>query len=81
MVGDFPEPGQDSLAAQVQPAQSLGLLLQELFVHGGPVHEHVVADTGFGFGVGGGVGLRPTASAAWRSVMDPERTKWAKATS
>jgi hypothetical protein len=32
-------------------------LLHEVFVHGGPVLEHVGADPGFGFGVGGGVGV------------------------
>ena len=32
-------------------------LLDELLLHGGPVLEHVGADTGFGFGVGGGVGV------------------------
>jgi hypothetical protein len=57
-VGDFPEAGQDSLAAQVQPALLLGLLLQEVLMHGGPVLEHVGADPGFGFGVGGGVGVK-----------------------
>jgi hypothetical protein len=57
-VGDFPEAGQDSLAAQVQPALLLRLLLQEAIVHGGPVLEHVGADPGFGFGVGGGVGVK-----------------------
>ena len=43
--------------AQVQPALLLRLLLQEAIVHGGPVLEHVGADPGFGFGVGGGVGV------------------------
>jgi hypothetical protein len=56
-VGDFPEAGQDSLAAQVPPALFLRFLLQEAIVHGGPVLEHVGADPGFGFGVGGGVGV------------------------
>jgi hypothetical protein len=56
-IGDFPEAGQDSLAAQVLPALLLRLLLQEAIVHGGPVLEHVGADAGFGFGVGGGVGV------------------------
>jgi hypothetical protein len=56
-VGDFPEAGQDSLAAQVLPALFLRFLLQEAIVHGGPVLEHVGADPGFGFGVGGGVGV------------------------
>jgi hypothetical protein len=56
-VGDFPEAGEDSLAALVQPALLLGLLLHELFMYGGPVLEHVGADPGFGFGVRGGVGV------------------------
>ena len=34
-----------------------GFLLDELLLHGGPVLDHVGADTGFGFGVGGGVGV------------------------
>ena len=56
-VGDCPEAGQDSLAAQVQAAPLVRFLLQETIVHGGPVLEHVGADPGFGFGVGGGVGV------------------------
>jgi hypothetical protein len=36
-------------------AQSFRLLLDEPFLQDGPVLEHVGADTGFGFGVGGGV--------------------------
>jgi len=56
-VGNFPEAGQNSFAVQVQPVQSVGLLLDELLLHGGAVLEHVGADTGFGFGVGGGVGV------------------------
>jgi hypothetical protein len=32
-------------------------LLHALFVHGGPVLDHVFADTGFEFGVGGGAGV------------------------
>src|ERR1700693_1708785 len=55
--GDFPEAGQYLFAVQVQPVQSLGLLLDELLLHGGAVLEHVGADTGFGFSVGGGVGV------------------------
>ncbi len=35
----------------------VGLLLDELLLHGGAVLEHVGADMGFGFGVGGGVGV------------------------
>jgi hypothetical protein len=56
-IGDFPEAGQDSLAAQLQPALLLRFLLHEAIVHGGPVLEHVGAHAGFGFGVGGGVGV------------------------
>jgi hypothetical protein len=33
----FPSAGQDLFAAQVQPAQSLGFLLDELLLHGGTV--------------------------------------------
>src|ERR1700689_747843 len=43
--------GTPGLAGQV------GLLVDELLLHGGAVLEHVVADTGLGFGVGGGVGV------------------------
>jgi hypothetical protein len=56
-VGDFPEAVQYSFAVQVKAAQTVGLLLDELLLHGSAVLEHVVADTGFGFGVGGGVGV------------------------
>ena len=56
-VGDFPEAVQYLFAVQVQAAQSLGLLLDELLLHGGAVLEHVGANMGFGFGVGGGVGV------------------------
>ena len=35
----------------------VGLLLDELLLHGGAVLEHEGADTGLGFGVGGGVGV------------------------
>jgi hypothetical protein len=57
-VGDFPEAVQDSLAAQVPPAQFLRFLLHALFVYDGLVLEHVVANTGFGFGIGGGVRVK-----------------------
>jgi hypothetical protein len=56
-VGDFPEAGQDSLAALIQPALLLKFLLHEAIMHGRPVLEHVGADPGVGFGVGGGVGV------------------------
>ena len=69
-VCDFPESGQDLLAAQTLPALFLhgtlrgkpglagqvGILLNELLLDGGPMLEHVGADTGLGLGVGGGVG-------------------------
>ncbi len=45
------------LAARVQGAQAFGLLLDDLLLHTGTVLEHVGADTGFGFDVGGGVGV------------------------
>ena len=35
----------------------VGFLLDELLLNGGAVLEHVGADTGLGFGVGGGVGV------------------------
>ena len=35
---------------------SCGILLNELLLDGGPMLEHVGADTRLGFGVGGGVG-------------------------
>ena len=63
-IGDFPEAGQYLFAVQVQPALSfhgtpgqVSLLLDELLLHGGAVLEHEGADTGLGFGVGGGVGV------------------------
>ena len=46
---------EDPVATDVQLAQRVGLLLDELLLDGGSVVEHVGADTGFGFGVGGGV--------------------------
>jgi hypothetical protein len=54
-VGDFPEAGQDLVAAYTEPAEFPGILLDELLLNGGTVLEHVGADTGFGFGVGGGI--------------------------
>jgi hypothetical protein len=63
-ISDFPEACQYLLAVQAQPAQSLygtpgqvDLLLDELLLHCGAVLKHVGADAGFGFGVGGGVGV------------------------
>jgi hypothetical protein len=53
--------GQYLFSVQAQPAQSLGLLLNELLLHGGAVLEHVGADAGLGFGVGGGVGVEADA--------------------
>jgi hypothetical protein len=44
-------------AVEIEPAQSVGLLLDKLLLHGGAVLEHVGAYPGFGFGVGGGVGV------------------------
>jgi len=52
-VGDFPEAGQDLAAAQVEPAQFLGILLDELLLHGGAMLQHVGSDARLGFGVGG----------------------------
>src|SRR5271156_6498305 len=54
-AGEFPEAVQDSLAAQVEAGHRF--LLYELLLHTGTVLEHVVADTGFGFDVDGGVGV------------------------
>ncbi len=59
----------------------LGLLLDDLFVQGDPVLVHVDLNTGFGFDEAEVSGSRPTASAARRSVMVPERIRWAKAIS
>jgi hypothetical protein len=61
-LGEFPEAVQYSFAVEVQPALSVSLLLDEPLLDeplldGGAVLDHVVADTGFGFGVGGGVGV------------------------
>jgi hypothetical protein len=56
-VGDFPETGQDLVAAHVESAEFLGILLDELLLNGGTVLEHVGADTRLGFGVGGGIGV------------------------
>ena len=51
-------------AVQMKTAQFLhgtpgqvGFLLDELLLHGGAMLEHEGADTGLGFGVGGGVGV------------------------
>jgi hypothetical protein len=52
-VRDFPEAGQDLVAAHVEPVEFLGILLDELLLNGGTVFKHVGADTRFGFGVGG----------------------------
>ena len=56
-MGDFPEARQYLLAVRTEAGQWLGLLLQGLLLDGGGVLEHVGADTGFGFGVGGRVGV------------------------
>jgi hypothetical protein len=45
-VGDFPEAGQDLVTAEVEPAQSFGILLDELLLDGGPMLERGGADTG-----------------------------------
>ena len=55
--GQFPEPGQDLVATEVQLAQPFGFLVDQFFFDGGAVLDHVVADAGLGFGVGGGVGI------------------------
>jgi hypothetical protein len=44
-------PGQAGQAGQV------GFLIEKLLLQGGTVLGHVGADTGLGFGVGGGVGV------------------------
>jgi hypothetical protein len=56
-VGDFPEAVQDLFAAQFPPALALNFLIEELFMRGGTVLEHVGTNTGLGFGVGGSVGV------------------------
>jgi hypothetical protein len=56
-------------------------LLDELLLHGVAVLEHVVADTGLGFGVGGGVGVEADGFGGMTVVMAPERTRRAKAIS
>jgi hypothetical protein len=55
--GQFPEPGQDLVAAKVQLAQPFGFLVHQPFPDGGAVLRHVGADARLGFGVGGGVGI------------------------
>ena len=57
-VGDFPESGQNLLAAQILPAQFLGILLDELLLNGGPMLKHIGTDTRLGFGVGSGIGVK-----------------------
>jgi hypothetical protein len=56
-VGNVPETGQDSVAAHVEPAEFLGILLDNLLLYGGAMLKHPGADTRLGFGVGGGVGV------------------------
>ena len=56
-IGQFPEPGQDLVATQVQLAQPFGFLVHQPFPDGGAVLDHVVADAGLGLGVGSGVGI------------------------
>jgi hypothetical protein len=53
-IAQFPGPGQDLVAAKVQFAQTFGVLVHQPFPHGGAVLDHVGADAGLGFGVGGG---------------------------
>jgi len=45
-LGDFPEAVQDLFAALFLPALSVWFLLDELLLQGGPVLEHVGANTG-----------------------------------
>jgi len=52
------------LAPLVLATQSLCFLLDELLLDGGTVLDHVVADTGLGFGVSGGVGVEAHGWAA-----------------
>jgi hypothetical protein len=47
-------PGQ---AGQAGQAGQVGFLIEKLLLQGGTVLGHVGADTGLGFGVGGGVGV------------------------
>jgi hypothetical protein len=54
-VGNIPETGQDLVAAHVEPAEFLGILLDEVLLNGGTMFKHVGADTRLGFGVGGGI--------------------------
>jgi hypothetical protein len=56
-IGQFPQPGQDLVATQLQLAQPFGFLVHQLFSDGGAVPDHVGADAGLGFGVGGGFGI------------------------
>ena len=56
-IGQFPEPGQDLVATKVQLAQPFGFLVHQLFLNGGAVLDHVGANAGLGFGVGGGFGI------------------------
>jgi hypothetical protein len=56
-IGQFPEPGQDLVATKVQLAQPFGFLVYQPFLDGGAVLDHVGADAGLGFGIGGGVGI------------------------
>jgi hypothetical protein len=54
-VGDFPETGQDLVAAYAELAEFPGILLDELLLNGGSVFKQVGADTRLGSGVGGGI--------------------------
>jgi hypothetical protein len=56
-VGEFPEAVEYFFTVEVQPVLFPGLLVDKLLMDGGAVLEHVVADAGFGFDVGCGVGV------------------------
>jgi hypothetical protein len=49
--------GQDLVATKVQLTQPVGFPVHQPFLNGGAVLDHVGADAGLGFGVGGGFGI------------------------
>jgi hypothetical protein len=55
--GEFPEAVQYLVATNVELAQAVGFLVHQSFADGGAVLNHVGADAGLGFDVGGGFGV------------------------
>jgi hypothetical protein len=58
-IGQFPEAGQDLVAIKVQLAQPFDFLVDQLFLDGGAVLDHVGVDAGLDLGVSGGLRTPP----------------------